>query len=145
MHIGPFEVAIAFWIFVTVAAVAGIVADYKKRQAALQPLRAAIERGQQLDPALIERLMAPERDAGINPLHLRVGGIITAATGVGVVILAFLLYQVAPESFYPVLGGGVVTLCVGGGLVIAARSVEQHRVRAAAAGERNGPEEKRGA
>lgn len=141
---GPFSVAIAFWIFVTIAAVAGIVGDYKKRQAALAPLRAAIERGQQLDPALIERLMAPERDAGINPMYLRVGGIITLSAGVGVVILAFLLNQVVPVSFYPVLGGGLVTLCVGAGLVIAARAVEQQRARAAAAAQGNGLQEKRG-
>lgn len=141
---GPFSVAIAFWIFVTIAAVAGIVGDYKKRQAALAPLRAAIERGQQLDPALIERLMAPERDAGINPMYLRVGGIITLSAGVGVVILAFLLNQVVPLSFYPVLGGGLVTLCVGAGLVIAARAVEQQRARAAAAAQGNGLQEKRG-
>ncbi|HVP33354.1 MAG TPA: hypothetical protein VMT09_06850 [Steroidobacteraceae bacterium] len=126
---GPFAVAIAFWIFVTVAAVAGIVSDYKKRQLALEPLRLAIERGQQLDPALVDRLMAPERDAGLNPLYLRVGGIICLAAGVGVVILAFLLNQVAPASFYPLLGGGAVTLCVGGGLVIAARAAEQARPR----------------
>ena len=124
---GPFAVAIAFWIFVTVAAVAGIVADYKKRQLALEPLRLAIERGQQLDPALVDRLMAPERDAGLNPLYLRVGGIICLAAGVGVVILAFLLNQIAPASFYPLLGGGAVTLCVGGGLIIAARATEQAR------------------
>ncbi len=128
---GPFSVAIAFWIFVTVAAVSGIWADYKKRQAALEPLRAAIERGQQLDPALIERLMAPERDAGINPLYLRIGGIVTLAAGVGVVVLAFLLNQVYPASFYPVLGGGAVTVCVGAGLLIAARAAEQPRVTVA--------------
>jgi hypothetical protein len=126
-HFGPFSVAIAFWIFVTVAAVAGIVSDYKKRQLTLEPLRLAIERGQQLDPALIDRLMAPERDAGINPLYLRVGGIVTLAAGVGVVILAFLLNQVYPVSFYPVLGGAVVTVCVGAGLLLAARAVEQQR------------------
>jgi hypothetical protein len=141
---GPVAVAIAFWIFVTVAAVAGIWADYKKRQLALEPLRAAIERGQQLDPALVERLMAPERDAGLNPLYLRVGGIILIAAGVGVLILAFLLNQVAPVSFYPVLGGGVVTLCVGAGLVVAARAVEQ-RAQGAAGGPGNGSQEKRGA
>ncbi len=145
MHFGPFAVAIAFWIFVTVAAVAGIVGDYKKRQLALEPLRTAIERGQQLDPALVERLMAPERDAGINPLYLRVGGIITLSAGVGVVILAFLLNQVEPLSFYPVLGGGVVTMCVGAGLVIAARAVEQQRAQSAAAGQGNGLQEKRAA
>jgi hypothetical protein len=137
-HFGPFAVAIAFWIFVTVAAVAGIVADYKKRQLVLAPLRSAIERGQQLDPALVERLMAPERDAGINPLYLRVGGIVTLSAGVGVVILAFLLNQVAPDSFYFVLGGGAVTLCVGGGLVIAASAVERQRAHAASERPANG-------
>ncbi|HXZ60022.1 MAG TPA: hypothetical protein VEG26_07540 [Steroidobacteraceae bacterium] len=141
---GPFAVAIAFWIFVTVAAVAGIVSDYKKRRLALEPLRAAIERGQQLDPALIERLMAPERDAAINPLYLRVGGIITLSAGVGVVILAFLLNQVAPGSFYPVLGGGLVTICVGTGLLIAARAAEQQRTPAAAPGQGGDLPEKRG-
>jgi hypothetical protein len=127
---GPFAVAIAFWAFVAVAAVAGIVADYKKREAALAPLRLAIERGQQLDPALVERLMSPERDAGIDPLYLRIGGIITFAAGVGVVILSFILAQVAPVALYPVLGGGVVLVCVAVGLLVAARAVESHRARA---------------
>ena len=131
-HFGPFSVAIAFWIFVTVAAVAGIVSDYKKRQLALEPLRLAVERGQQLDPALIDRLMAPERDEGINPLYLRVGGIVTLAAGVGVALLAFLLNQVYPEALYPVLGGGVVTICVGVGLLVAARAAEQPHAAAAA-------------
>ncbi len=127
---GPFAVAIAFWAFVAVAAVAGIVGDYKKREAALAPLRLAIERGQQLDPALVERLMTPERDAGIDPLHLRIGGIITFAAGVGVIILSFILAQVAPIALYPVLGGGVVLVCVAVGLLLAGRAVESHRARA---------------
>jgi hypothetical protein len=128
MHsFGPFSVAIAFWIFVTIAAVAGIVADYKKRRVALEPLRAAIERGQPLDPALIERLMAPDREAGLNPVYLQVGGIILLSAGVGIAILAFLLSQIAPIALYPVLGGAIVTLCVGAGLVIAARAVRQQR------------------
>jgi hypothetical protein len=127
---GPFAVAIAFWAFVAVAAVAGIVADYKKREAALAPLRLAIERGQQLDPALVERLMTPERDAGIDPLYLRIGGIITFAAGVGVIILAFILAQVAPITLYPVLGGGVVLVCIAVGLLVAARAVESHRAQA---------------
>jgi O-antigen/teichoic acid export membrane protein len=125
---GPFAVAIAFWIFVTVAAVAGIVADYKKRRVAFEPLRAAIERGQPLDPALVERLLAPERDTGINPVHLQVGGIITLSAGVGIGLLAFFIYPVAPISLYPVLGGGIVVVCVGLGLVLAARAVARQRV-----------------
>jgi hypothetical protein len=131
---GPFAVAIAFWAFVAIAAVAGIVADYKKREAALAPLRLAIERGQQLDPALVERLMTQERDAGIDPLYLRVGGIIAFAAGVGVIILSFILAQVTPIALYPVLGGGVVLVCVAVGILVAARAVESHRGRAENAG-----------
>src|ERR1700719_3674057 len=117
-HFGPFSVAIAFWIFVTIAAVAGIVADYKKRGLALEPLRAAIERGQQLDPQLVELLMAPDRrDDHLNPLYLKVGGIVTIAAGVGVALLSFFVSQVVPMSFYPMLGAGLVAVCVGVGLL----------------------------
>ncbi len=130
-NFGPFSVAIAFWMFVAVAAVAGIVGDYKKRKAALEPLRVAIERGQQLDPALVERLMAPEQHQGMSPLPLKVGGIITAATGGGIMVLAFFLSQVAAEALYPVLGGGVLVVCVGAGLMVAARAVERYRERQA--------------
>ena len=129
-HFGPFAFGIAFWIFLAVAAVAGIVADYKKRRLALEPLRAAIERGQQLDPQVLERLMAPEiRDQRLNPLYLQVGGIITTAAGIGVGILAFFVAQVAPVALYPVLGSGIVALCVGAGLMIAARVVDRHDKR----------------
>jgi hypothetical protein len=141
---GPFAVAIAFWIFVSIAAVAGIVADYKKRRLAYEPLRAAIERGQQLDPALVERLLSAEREAGINPVSLRVGGIITVSAGVGVALLAFFLNQTAPAAFYPILGGGVVTLCVGAGLVVAARAVERQREREDSGRAGKGPQEARG-
>ncbi len=127
-HFGPFAVGIALFAFLTIAAVAGIVADYKKRQIALEPLRAAIERGQPLDTALVERLMAPEprENEALNPLHLRVGGIITIAAGVGVAILSYLLGRIATDAFYPVLGVGLVAVCVGVGLLISAGVAERH-------------------
>jgi hypothetical protein len=127
MDFGPFAVAIAFWTFVAIATVASIISDYKKRQLTLEPLRQAIEKGQQLDPAVVERLMAPTEDKGIDPTSLRVGGIIVTATGVGAVIHAVFLAQVAPVALYPVMGGGLVVVCVGIGLVLAARAVERAR------------------
>jgi hypothetical protein len=127
MDFGPFAVAIAFWVFVAIATVAGIVSDYKKRQLAMEPLRAAIEKGQQLDPGVVERLMAPPPGAGLNPLALWVSGIIVISAGVGVGLLAFILGRVAPVAFWPILGGAVVALCIGTGLVVAARIVQKHQ------------------
>ena len=127
MDFGPFAVAIAFWTFVAIATVASIVSDYKKRQLTLEPLRQAIEKGQQLDPAVVERLMAPTQEKGIDATALRVGGIIVVATGVGAVILAIFLAQIAPVALYPVMGGGLVVVCVGIGLVLAARAVDRAR------------------
>ncbi len=130
-HFGPFAVGIACFVFLAVAAVAGIVADYKKRQLALAPLRAAIERGQQLDPAVVERLMAPEsHDGRLNALYLKgCGGIVTVAAGIGVALLSFFLAEVVPVALYPVLGGGIVAVCMGLGLMVAARVVERHGQR----------------
>ena len=124
-------VPIAFLVFVTVCAVAGIVTDYKKRKAALEPLRAAIERGQQLDPALVDRLMAPEKSSGLAPISLMVGGIIACAAGIGVVILSVFIAQVERSALYPIMGAGIVAVCVGIGLFIASRAIEQYRLRQA--------------
>ncbi|MGP8035620.1 MAG: DUF6249 domain-containing protein [Steroidobacteraceae bacterium] len=124
-------VAIAFLVFVTVCAVTGIITDYKKRKAALEPLRAAIERGQPLDPAVVERLMAPERSSGLGPMSLMVGGIITCAAGVGVMILSIFVSQVDKGALYPIMGAGIAVFCVGLGLVIASRALERYRQRQA--------------
>jgi hypothetical protein len=118
---------IAFWVFLSIASVAGIVADYKKRQLELEPLRAAIERGAQLDPAVIEKLMTHQtKDRPPNPLDLKVGGIITATSGIGVAIGSFLVSPWMPIAHYPLLAIGVLALFVGAGLLIAARAVQRH-------------------
>ena len=127
MDFGPFTVAIAFWVFVAIATVAGIVGEYKKRQLTLEPLRAAIEKGQPLDPLVVERLMAPPKENGINPVALMVAGVITISAGVGLALLAVILQRVAPLSFWPVLGAGVLVLCIGVGLLMAGRIVEKHK------------------
>jgi len=128
MHdIGIAAATVGFWAFLTAAAVAGIVADYKKRRLEIEPLRAAIERGQQLDPAVIERLMAREQKASEpEPIYFRIGGIVTVAAGVGVGVLSFILDRIGPKAFYPLLGAAVVAICVGVGLLICARVIDRH-------------------
>lgn len=126
---GPFDVAVAFWVFVAVAAVAGIAGDVLKRRHSLEPLRLAIERGQHLDPKVVEVLLArSERDDGeIDPAHLQIAGIITAASGIGVMLLAWFIAQVMAQALYPILGAGIVAICVGGGLLLSARVLERRR------------------
>jgi len=132
---GPWLVGVAFWVFLAAAAVAGIVADYKKRKLEIEPLRAAIERGQQLDPALIENLMSRgPRGEPLNPLDLRVGGIITISAAIGVGLLGvsagWLGLSISPGGV-PLSGiaGGIamVGLCVGIGLLVAASFITRHR------------------
>ena len=134
---GVYSVAVAFWLFVAVAAVAGIIGDYQKRRLAIEPLRVAIERGQPLDPAIIEKLMGRDlRTEQLNPEHFSVGGITTIASGVGIALLSFFIKQVAPIAFLPVLGGGVAIICVGVGLVVAAWSLTRNRLNAERQGTR---------
>jgi hypothetical protein len=124
MHPGPgiAIVAVAFWIFVAVVAVAGMVQDYRKRKLALEPLRIAIEHGQQLNPEIISRLLGQEEhQEKLDPRLLQVGGIITCASGLGAALLSIFVGLVFPPYHWLVLGVGVVAVCVGVGLVIAAR------------------------
>jgi hypothetical protein len=125
-HPGIEAVAITFWIFVMVVSVAGMIMDYRKRQLALEPLRVAIEHGQQLDPEIITRLLGrEERDEQLNPQELKVGGIITAASGLGVGLLSVFVALVFPPYHWLVLGVGILAVCVGVGLLIAASSVRR--------------------
>lgn len=119
-------VAIAFWLFVGATAIAGMIQDYRKRKLALEPLRIAIEHGQQLDPEIITRLLGREdRQETVNPQDLRIGGIITCASGVGVGLLSVFVAQVFPPYHWLVLGTGVLAVCVGVGLMLAARSLQK--------------------
>jgi hypothetical protein len=117
---------IAFWAFLAIASVAGVVADYKKRQLEIEPLRAAIERGAQLDPAVIEKLMTRDtKSQPLNAMDLKVGGIITALSGVGVGVASFLISPWMSLAHYPLLAIGVIAVFVGLGLLLAARAVQR--------------------
>jgi Domain of unknown function (DUF6249) len=123
-HLGITLVSIAFWVFIGVVAVAGMIQDYRKRQLALEPLRTAIEHGQQLTPEILAKLLGrEERDEALDPKLLRVGGIITCASGIGVALLAIFVALVFPPYHWIVLGVGVVAVCVGVGLMVAAKSL----------------------
>jgi hypothetical protein len=129
--IGPFLVGVAFWMFVGAVAVAAIITDYKRRRGGVDVIRMAIEKGQQLDPAVIEKLASNDRrdDERIEPLHVKLGGIITLAAGVGICLLSFFISRIAPIALYPILGAGVLVISIGVGLLIGARTLAEARAR----------------
>jgi hypothetical protein len=128
--LGPYLVGVAFWIFVGVVAVAGIIADYKRRSGNVDVIRAAIDKGQQLDPALIEKLTSSEqRNQRIDPVQMKFAAIITIASGIGLCLLALFLTGLSPLAFYPTFGVGLVTICVGIGLRIGSKMLAEARQR----------------
>jgi hypothetical protein len=132
---GPFHVGIAVFAFLAIATIAGVIGDYKKREAAIAPLRAAIERGQPIDPLVVEKLLAPEpEEESLNPLHLKVGGIITIASGLGVAVLSLFTGNFAALARLPILGLGCLAVFVGVGLLAAARVAERHQKNSATGG-----------
>lgn len=123
-------VTIFFFLFLTASAVVGIIYDYRKRQLQVDALKVAVEHGERLDPALMERLIAQHKseepaDKRLLPYYLQLGGIITTASGIGVALLSLFIGHVAPTALYPIFGAGVVVVCVGLGLLIAARTMKR--------------------
>ena len=117
---------LGFWLFLGVTAVTGIVTDYRKKRFAAETLRAAIERGQAIDPAIVAAMVdsAKSDASAADPRNLTVGGIICFSVGVGVAIFSFFIERISERAFYPVMGGGVVTICVGIGILIAGRYLQ---------------------
>jgi len=130
-------VAVAFWSFLAVSAIAGMRYDLRRRQLAMESLRAAIERGQALEPAVLEKLIAGGGAAESGDLrdlqpHLQMGGIITIAAAVGVLVAAFLVGLQFPIAKLPMLGAGALAACVGVGLLVASRALGRYRHRSGA-------------
>jgi hypothetical protein len=127
-QIGTAVVGIAFWVYLGVVSVAPMIEEYRKRKAALDLLRTAVERGQPLSPEVVDRLLerdkAPE-SAEMNPRDLHIGGIITCASGIGLALMSPFLIGVIPRYYWVVSGTGVLAVCVGVGLLIAAKSLRR--------------------
>jgi hypothetical protein len=127
---GPYLLGIAFWIFVGAVAIAGMIADHQKRRLNVDLLRTVIEKGQALDPALVAKLISPETlDERTDPVDLRLGGIITTASGVGVFLMSYFISRLAPGALYPMLAAGTAAICVGIGLLIGAKAMADARER----------------
>ncbi len=102
-------VGVTFWVFIAVVVLAGTWRPVAIRREAEKTIRLAIERGQPLSPALLDKLLGPQRNQG-----LLVRGAVGLAAGLGLVIMGFFINLAEKSSDgYVVVGVGIVFFFVG--------------------------------
>ncbi len=127
---GPYLLGAAFWMFIGAICVAGIIADYQKRRLNVELLRSLVEKGEVLDPAVVTKLISPDAlQERTDPTDIKLGGIIVSAAGIGVFLMAFFIARIAPVALFPIMAGGILTICVGIGLLIGAKVVADARAQ----------------
>lgn len=126
MH--PLAVGNAIAVAATMLAVAGvliaiIVSNQKKSQVKLEFLRNAMERGDALNPELIDKIMDQRRFlAGRRAFPpgqgARIAGILVIAFGAGYAIFACFIAAIAPSARLPMLGVACLMVCIGIGFLV---------------------------
>jgi hypothetical protein len=101
-------------LFALVAVAIIAFATLRARRAALDLIQRALDKGEKLDPALIETLLGrrPERRGLLMP------GIMTVALGVGIAVSGVLG---AGPDLHERLGNGAILVCLGIGLLVVSR------------------------
>jgi hypothetical protein len=109
---------LAFWGFIAVVVVAGVWREVATRRESEMTIRLAIEKGQQLDPATIDKLLGPNRKRR-SADGLMVAGGVTLATGLGLPIMGYFIGRGGDaDAFYPLLGVGSLVSLIGVALLV---------------------------
>ena len=109
-----------------------------------QTLRALVSSGQPMDPETVEKLL-PKHLTHMHGDHsatpessargLLVGGIVTLSAGIGLLIGAQIISNIAEEALWGMSTGGVIAGCIGLGLITASillrRSIDREKARIA--------------
>jgi Domain of unknown function (DUF6249) len=121
----------AIAVAATLLAIAGVLiaiitSTQKNNQAKLDFLRNAMERGVELNPELIDKVMHPNKTAaGKRALPrgqgARVAGILVIAFGVGYAVFAFFIAVISPDARLPMLGVACMIGCIGIGLLVVSK------------------------
>ena len=110
----------AFWLFIAVVVVAGILYSYARNRETQKTIRMAIEKGMELDAEMIDKLV--KRESG-NPEDYYIGGIICIACGIGLPISGYFVGRIEAKAFYPIVGAGVLVGLIGISLIICGKLI----------------------
>jgi hypothetical protein len=111
--------ALGFWLFLAAVVVANILAVSRKRESQQETLRRVVESGQQLDMAVIDRMLGASGGNERPDRDLKVSGIITMFVAPGLAILGWFLGRFNDKVFELMIGVGLLVLIVGIGLYVA--------------------------
>ena len=118
-------VGVAFWAWLAAVVIAEEIGKTKRHRADLELIRFSIEKGQPLNAQVVQELFAKPTTP------LLIGGVVTTAAGLGLIVFAVLLAQNNPRSGWIVAGAGAIAICVGLGLVISYRLIRPTQAQVA--------------
>ena len=130
MEVHSSMVGIVFWVAIAAIVFINVWGKRSAERERQLTLRTAIERGQQIDPAMIEKIMAGQQKPKQSQFGLLIGGVVVSFAGVGLVLMGLILGAEDPEQLKGLVGSGVLVGMVGVGLFVA--HVLQRRLQAAA-------------
>jgi hypothetical protein len=115
--------SLAFWGFIAVVVIANVWREVAMRRETEMTIRMALEKGQQLDAATVDRLLRSHPKGGGGADFLLIAGGVTLATGLGLPIMGYL----TPYAFRPLLGAGVLVSFIGAALLLLSSIVRGRR------------------
>ena len=121
---GSLNHQLVLWVaIVLIVAITGLRRFLTERERQ-RTLRAVLERGQSLDPQLLQKLVARQERPRTRE-GLLVGGITTMGAGIGLAVFGLVLgsRHGDPEALSPLLGVGAMVFCIGLALLVASRLV----------------------
>lgn len=97
--------ALAFWLFIAAVVVATYWDNIKKRESQHETLRRIVESGKQFDEETMQRLMnLGTGGSGRADRDLKVTALWVFPVAPGLAVLAYVLGELAPEAFFPIMG-----------------------------------------
>ena len=117
--------AFGFWLFIAAVVVAGIWFDARKRESQQETLRRAVESGQRLDPAMIDKLVSAGGGESRIDRDLKVAGLIVIFVAPGLALLGWFLAKLEPELLDVMIGVSLLVGFVGIGLLVAGKVAER--------------------
>ena len=117
--------ALGFWLFLATVVVANVLAASRRRESQQETLRRVVDSGQQLDVAVIDRMLGASEGNERPDRDLKVAGIIVMFVAPGLSVFGWFLGRFNDKIFEVMIGIGLLVLIIGIGLYVAGKMTER--------------------